>query len=251
MKLLGAESGYSELAFTPIVPLGHSACATYPWNCAAWNPSRTLAILSVHGDAPKTNLTGYGGANVDWKDRQIDGIPGLMVMGEYEWWDDHLAPAFTFKAKHPAMPMAFLADAGHGHFDYSDELVSFLAMFIRKDAELRLPADTPIDQPVQLKAIDPKAGWLVDRWNKNQPPTSPAAPYDKYLGDRSDAFWCFDHEMAQITEAYESRSRGKKPQLVGFMQNGKIFAGEPATPQFLPSSAGPKNRNVGRFRSTS
>ena len=36
--------------------------ATFPWNFAAWNPERTLAIISYHGDAPRTNLTGYGGA---------------------------------------------------------------------------------------------------------------------------------------------------------------------------------------------
>ncbi len=50
-------SGYSELKYAPIVPLGHSAMATYPWNFAAWNPDRTLAIISLHGDAPRTNLT--------------------------------------------------------------------------------------------------------------------------------------------------------------------------------------------------
>jgi hypothetical protein len=238
IKTLGEESGYSELEVAPIIPLGHSACATYPWNFAAWNPSRTLAILSVHGDAPQTSLTGYGGPNVDWKDRAIDGVPGLMVMGEYEWWDDRVAPAFTFMAKHPGVPMAFLADAGHGHFDYSDELVSFLSLFIRKAAELRLPGEAAINQAVRLTAVDPRAGWLIDRWNKDKPPTAPAAPYDKYTGDRTHAFWCFDREMAEVTEAYESRSLGKKPQLVGFIQNGKIFAGEPATPQFLPLDDG-------------
>jgi len=43
MKALADESGYSELDYAPIVPIGHSACASYPWNFAAWNPGRTLA----------------------------------------------------------------------------------------------------------------------------------------------------------------------------------------------------------------
>ena len=85
---LAETSGYDELKAAPVVPLGHSAMATFPWNFAAWNPERTLAIISYHGDAPRTNLTGYGGANLEWgRTRNIDGIPGLMVEGEYEWWE--------------------------------------------------------------------------------------------------------------------------------------------------------------------
>lgn len=71
-------SGYDELKVVPIVPVGHSAMATFPWNFAAWNPERALAVISYHGDAPRTNLTGYGGANLEWgRTRNIDGIPGL------------------------------------------------------------------------------------------------------------------------------------------------------------------------------
>lgn len=45
MVSLADVSGYSELKNVPIVPIGHSAMATYPWNFAAWNPERTLAII--------------------------------------------------------------------------------------------------------------------------------------------------------------------------------------------------------------
>ena len=66
MKNLSEISGYTELEFAPVIPIGHSAMATYPWNFAAWNPERTLAVLSIHGDSPRTHLTGYGRANLDW-----------------------------------------------------------------------------------------------------------------------------------------------------------------------------------------
>ena len=56
MNDLAEISGYSELEHIPIVPVGHSAMATYPWNFAAWNPERTLAVISLHGDAPRTNF---------------------------------------------------------------------------------------------------------------------------------------------------------------------------------------------------
>ncbi len=227
LKSLGDECGYAELQFAPIVPIGHSAMASYPWNFAAWNPARTLAILSVHGDAPQTDLVGNGRPNVDWGGRNIDGIPGLMVMGEYEWWENRIAPGFAFEAKYPATPVAFLCDAGNGHFNSSEQLVNFLAMFIRKAAEWRLPAHAPLDQPVKLKLVDPRKGWLVDRWRHDQPPNASAAPYAKYTGNRSEAFWCFDKGMALATERYYDRARGKLPQLTGFMQDGKLVAVNP------------------------
>ena len=239
MDALAAQSGYQELKFTPVIPIGHSACATYPWNFAAWNPARTLAVLSVHGDAPQTDRTGYGGPNVPWDGRNIDGVPGLMVMGENEWGEDRILPALDFQAKHPATPLAFLADAGNGHYNYSDRLVAFLAMFIAKAAAQRLPADAPLDGPVTLIPIDPRNGWRIERWHKDQtPPTAPAAPYARYMGDPKQAFWCWDREMAQATEAYYANARGKKPQLVGAMEDGTTYAGEPAQPPFPPSADG-------------
>ena len=159
----------------PVVPIGHSAMASYPWNFAAWNPARTLAILSVHGDAPQTDLVGNGRPNVNWGGHDVDGIPGLMVMGEYEWLVGKTAstPAFAFESKYPATPVASLCDAGNGHFNSSDELVNFLTMFIRKAAEQRLPAKISPGQPVELKPIDPKNGWLMDRWHRDQTPMAP------------------------------------------------------------------------------
>ena len=227
LKSLADESGYIELQFAPIIPMGHSAMASFPWNFAAWNPARTLAILSVHGDAPQTDLVGNGRPNVDWGGRNVDGIPGLMVMGEYEWLETRLAPAIKFRAQHPTAPVALLAEPGRGHFDYSDQLVNFLAMFIRKAAEQRLPTKSPLDAPVKLKSVDPTRGWLVERWHLNQPRTVKPAPYAKYSGNPKEAFWCFDKEMALATQNYFSDQPGKLPQLLGFMQDGKIL---PQTP---------------------
>jgi hypothetical protein len=176
LQSLADQSGYGELKIAPIVPIGHSAMASYPWNFAAWNPARTLAILSVHGDAPQTTLTGNGRPNLDWGSRNIDGIPALMAMGEYEWMDERLTPTFKFLAAHPATPVAALAEPGRGHFDYSDDLVKFLARFIRKAAEQRLPENFSPDQPPALKPVDPRDGWLVQRWHLNQSRTVKPAP---------------------------------------------------------------------------
>ena len=227
LKALGEESGYTELQFAPIIPIGHSAMATFPWDFAAWNPQRTLAILSVHGDAPLTHLTGNGHPNADWDDRNIDGIPSVMIMGQYEWREDRLTPAFAFEKKYTKTPLASFCDAGNGHFNYSDQLVEFLGMFIRKATEWRLPAHAPLDQVVKLKPVDPKGCWLMDRWHPGQTPSAPPAPYAEYAGDRSEAFWCFDGEMARFMENCYARQRGKLPQLTGFIQDGKEVAVNP------------------------
>lgn len=227
MAMLAEVSGYSELEFAPIIPIGHSALASYPWNFAAWNPNRTLAVLSVHGDAPLTNLTGSGRPNPDWGDRTIEGVPGLMVEGEYEWWEARVQPALEYRSKYPQAPVSFLCDAGHGHFDVSDELIDYLIQFIQKAVHYRLPGKKNADKAVQLVPIDPTQGWLKERWKKDVLPTKKAAPYRNYQGDKKNAFWYFDKEMARATEEYYIRVRGKKEQYLGFMQKNELLPFNP------------------------
>ncbi|MDR3652202.1 MAG: hypothetical protein P4L34_04440 [Paludibacter sp.] len=223
MNSLAEVSGYEELKYAPIIPIGHSAYATFPWNFAAQNPDRTLAILSIHGDAPTTNLTGCGRKNPDWKTKNIDGIPGLMVEGEYEWWEARVQPALDYKKAHPKACVSFLCDAGHGHFDYSDNLVNYLCLFIEKAAKYRLPIISFKNKPVDLIPIDPEAGWLADRWRKDSIPKAKASPNKEYRGNRNDAFWYFDKEMVDATEKYYANVRGKKEQYIGFEQKGDLL----------------------------
>lgn len=222
LKTLAAESGYAELEFAPIVPLGHSASASMPWNFAAWNPQRTLAILSVKGDAPRTPMTGNGRPNADWRGRNIDGIPGLMVVGEYEWLEGRVAPALSFRSENTNAPLALLALPGRGHFDYDDpKLIDYLARFIARAIVARLPETPPTNAPVVLKPVNPRDGWLVDRWRKDEPPRAGAAPFARYAGDKSQASWVFDRSMARFTEEIYASQRGKAPQLVNFVQDGR------------------------------
>jgi len=243
MKNLSEISGYTELEFAPVIPIGHSAMATYPWNFAAWNPERTLAVLSIHGDSPRTHLTGYGRANLDWGTRTIEGIPSLMVMGEDEWWEDRLITSFDYRREYRNAPLSFLADAGHGHFDISDELIDYLSLFLKKTVEYRLPEHSSLDAPIQLIPVEAKNGWLADRWRKNEKPTAEAASYDKYKGDKNHAFWYFDKEMADATEKYYANERGKTEQYIGFEQKGKLITFNPKShvrmsPSFQPEADG-------------
>jgi len=223
MQSLADTSGYTELAHAPVIPMGHSALASFPWNFAAWNPGRTLALVSVHGDAPQTNLTGSGRPNPDWGSRNIDGIPALFVMGEYEWLEPRITPAFEYISNHPNSAISLFADAGHGHFDYSEALIRYLCLFITKAAKARLPEIMPIDQPAILKPIQRADGWLMDRWRRDSLPLAKAAPVALYKGMRYQASWVFDEEMAQATEQYYAAARGKINQHIGIIQNGEVI----------------------------
>ena len=241
---LAETSGYGELKFTPIIPIGHSAMATYPWNFAAWHPECTLAVVSYHGDAPRTNLTGYGRENLEWgRTRNIDGIPGLMVEGEYEWWEARVNPALAFRMMYPESCISFLCDAGRGHFDVSDRTAEYIALFVKKALQARLPDTVAQDRPVALRKVRPQDGWLAERWPPAQPHRAKPAPYAKYKGDVHDAFWYFDREMAELTEDFYRQEHDLLPQYVSFMQEGQLVPYNPQShvtlsARFLPEADG-------------
>ena len=244
MVSLADVSGYSELKNVPIVPIGHSAMATYPWNFAAWNPERTLAIISLHGDAPRTNLTGYGRENLEWgRTRNIDGIPGLMIEGEYEWWEARVNPALAFRMMYPESCISFLCDAGRGHFDVADETAAYIALFLEKAINQRLTDEVTKDGKVKLNPVNPTKGWLAERWHPDKKKRAKAAPYSQYKGDPHDAFWYFDREIAEATETRYTQSRGKKEQYLGFEQNGSLLTYDKkqhvrVQPRFNPEADG-------------
>lgn len=191
-------TGHPEITEALIIPFGHSAQATFPWNFAAWNPDKTLCIISFHGDAPRTNLCGYGRENIEWgRTRNIDSIPGLMIMGEYEWWDARLRPAMAFKMMYPESRISFLCDAGKGHFDLCEETQDYIAKFIEKSLENPRPKD----------------GVYYSKWNED------GMESDNF----HEQFWYFDQEMVDITKERYAATRGKENQFVSAKINGDLI----------------------------
>lgn len=240
---LAAISGYTELKFVPVIPIGHSAMATFPWNFAAQNPKRTLAVISLKGDAPSTHLTGYGRKNTDWTNYDISGIPGLMIMGEYEWWDERLQPALDYKKMHPGSCISFLCDAGRGHFDYSEQLLDYVALFIQKALRFRLPKSYKLDEPIQLVTVNPEKGWLAERWYKDSISSYKSALYASYKGDKNNSFWYFDKQSVRQTEQIYKQQRNKKELYIGIVQHEKLLAFDPGlhariNAQFEPEADG-------------
>ncbi|MDE5674909.1 MAG: hypothetical protein K2I44_06170 [Muribaculaceae bacterium] len=195
-------SGHPEIENAPVIPFGHSAQATFPWNFAAWNPDRTLCIISYHGDAPRTNLCGYGRENIEWgRNRNIDSIPGLMIQGEYEWWEARVRPALAFRMMYPESRISFLCDAGKGHFDLSEETQDYIAKFIEKS----------------LANPRPVGGEYYSRWFEDGTESS----------DPHDQFWYHDKEMVDLTKARYKASLDKKKQYLSAKVNGNVIPFNP------------------------
>lgn len=189
-------TGHQEINTAPIIPFGHSAQATFPWNFAAWNPQRTLCIISYHGDAPRTNLCGYGRANIEWgRTRNIDSIPGLMIEGEYEWWEARVRPALAFRMMYPDSRISFLCDAGRGHFDLGEDTQLYIARFIEKS----------------LADPRPAGGELYSRWNADGSESI----------DPHDCFWYHDREMVDRTRLRYSAAHGDVPRYVSAKISGQ------------------------------
>ena len=112
LHALAAESGYAELSTAPIVPIGHSAAASFPWNFAAWKPERTLAALSISGQWPVVKGSGFPEPPLDIS--RLSGVPGLVTLGEYEWAQDRAGEGLRQRKLNPQFPLTLLAEAGAG-----------------------------------------------------------------------------------------------------------------------------------------
>lgn len=222
MNDLAEASGYAELKYAPFAGIGHSAAASAAYYMAAWNPGRALAAISVSGQWPYVRNTAF--APDIWGDKNIDYIPSLETMGEYESAATWSAEGLKERQAHPLMPLSMLACPAEFHFATTDSKAAYIALFLKKAAQYRLPANTPDGKAPQLIRIDPtKSGWLVDKWRLNQTPTADPAPVQQYKGDVAQAFWYFDEEMANATAAYEAKHRQQQPELIGYVQHGKIL----------------------------
>ena len=158
---LAEKSGYEELKWAPIVGIGHSAAASWPYYFAVWKPERTLAAISVSGQWPYFRDRNF--APDIWGDRTLDFIPCLESMGEYEAANSWSKEGLQERQQHPRMALSMLANPAQGHFASSDRKAEYLALYIKKAAQYRLPDRSPTNGPPVLKPIDPDENRLAGR----------------------------------------------------------------------------------------
>jgi hypothetical protein len=212
LAALARESGYSEIEFAPLLVVGHSAASPFVWGMARALPKRVFAAFVYKGSAIE-------GAPFD--------VPFLQVAQEWaEWgpkwgevWRREFDTVAALRASE-APRLGVFADIGSGHFDWHHPSAEVLAMFIRKAAEYRLPANGPLQGPVELKPLSSDMGVLVDSASFGTSRFQ-AVPVGKWRGDSKKAFWYFDGEMAEAVQHFMQEGLDKKPEAIDFVVDGK------------------------------
>ncbi|MDT3401175.1 hypothetical protein [Mucilaginibacter terrae] len=224
MRDLGTTSGYTELKYVPFIGLGHSAAASSPYYMAAWCPEKAIAAISVSGQWPYFRAKNF--APDVWGSKNIDFIPCLETMGEYEAAVIWSAEGLKQRADHPNLPLSMLACPGEGHFNATQEKIDFLAFYIAKALKFRLPKNYN-ERSESLSKVDPTVtGWLMEKWSGDKDLNLKAAPVKTYAGSKAEAFWFFDKETVSAVRKYQRRFSGLKTPLIGYLQNDTIIKQE-------------------------
>jgi len=211
---LARASGYQELSVAPLMFVGHSAGGPPAKALATKMADRCFGVVQYRGGVP-------GGS-----EPVPPGVPALMMIGQFdefggtmrdesgrETWEGGRDALAEFRGQHARNLGSIVVEPGAGHFAWSDRNAAYLALFIRKAAQARIPADWPADarRPISLPEIDVTGGWLTDL-TINQ--AGESAAYGEYRGDRTKAAWHFDRQMAEATVAYHAGGLGKQDQFI-------------------------------------
>jgi hypothetical protein len=217
-------SGLKEIVSTPLIPTGHSAHGMFAWNFAKAMPERTIAAIPIKTYPLPPDL-------------DIPGIPMLYMVGETtEWpqypdgrrgdrnffWPVVRDSAVVLRTADRNNLVGVVTDPGGGHFDWSQKQGKFLALYIRKACEYRLP---PRGSPgtIVLRPVRPESGWLTDTGGVDPDKLAPA-PYARYKGDAAKAYWFFDEQMVRAAVAFDGDRRRRNPQMLSFEQDGQSLA---------------------------
>jgi len=203
---LAEASGHPELRGAAVLTAGLSASVIQARNLAYVAPERVFGVVHIAG----------GNMHHHLPEGSLSGVPFFAHNGEYEWCgpEGGLRPEYGRQTQwlmireqllrrrraDPDHLMSLLVVPGgdHGHWDRR-----LAGMFVRKAARARLPAD-PGDgsQPVRCRELSAEDGWLIDA--RLDDPVHPPAPWADYAGEKSEAFWVFDEEMARALTGYHA-----------------------------------------------
>lgn len=217
-------SGYAELATAPFLGIGHSGGALPVWRMGYWQPQRCFGVIGLRA-API-------GPPAHAPKAELNGVPVLVITGQYETWDPQLGSEhhwrwcrgdiLAWRAKWPNFLGSVLVQPGATHFNWDEQVAAYVAMFIEKAAQARLPgigdqSSGIRDHFPKLKSLQLRDGWLTDH-TLTTPVNVPTAPYADYAGDPTMAFWHLDEELARANEAF-GQTHDKQLQLVSVLDD--------------------------------
>ena len=220
---LATQSGFPELAFAPVIAMGHSAHGNFSWRFAEWAPERTIAAMPIktYPLPPEIKLHGVPmlyavGETTEWPQYRDGSRPGDRDF----FWPVVRETALALRTEDPHNLIGVAIDAGGGHFDWSNGLAKLVAANIRAVCKLRLPPHASKTGPVKLRPIPIEQGWLIDT-SGMQPDRFPPAPYTKYRGNRTQAYWFPDRATAMEAMSLQGDRKRRQVQMVTLLQDGK------------------------------
>jgi hypothetical protein len=210
---LGAACGHPELKGAPILVGGLSASVLGTRNIACIVPERVFGVVHVAGGNMQEMPEGGKG---------MVQVPFFAHNGEFEWcgpaggghasgkggirpqygnqtqWvmiREQMLRLWRNRQEH-RMSLVVVPNADHGAWD-----VGLTALFVRKAAQCRIPPEKRDGStPAKCLPLPVNKGWLTDADLDH--PKCPPASYDAYTGDKNNAFWHLDEEMARAVYEY-------------------------------------------------
>ena len=210
LQKCAARSGFPEIEFAPWLTFGHSTAGHFAKNLAYWKPERTFGILYFKSGQFHFPIWTKPGTS-------LHNIPILTISGQLEEFGPHgtLLPGETPQSQWFAIrdTLMQLRQAGHlvsmivepieGHFCLSQKVADYMALFIKKASQSKIPANTFATMaPVRLNEIKESQGVLSDTCISKliaHPDCSFSnlyMPFNKFPNKKI-SFWHFDKEMAK------------------------------------------------------
>ena len=229
LQALADVSSHPELPLAPVIPLAHSAYASFPLELALRDAGHCLLALPIKAGLPNV-YPFYAGGGKSLKpapELTLEGVPILFstslnqstVPGQWKTQsvpygsgssggpqlyraDNDTNPGDTYQKGNELFGLNW--EMMSCHFDMLPRNYEFIARYIAAIAQARLPATPPAPgtRPV-LKNLTLDSGWLVDRFYSNYgDPTKTyyePAPYKTYKGPKNKALWYPNEELARTT----------------------------------------------------
>jgi hypothetical protein len=213
LQALAEASHHPELLTAPIVPLAHSAYASFPLDAAMRRPAQCLAAIPIKAGMPDIYAFYGPGGKAKAPDATLclRGVPLLFldsaaqetVPGRWKGspYPQLFEPNFMGNYRKDSQdhtggdyrPRNELAGAHwdmlSGHFDLHERNLRFIADWLDAIASARLPRDAG----APLKTLTLADGWLMDprvpRSGELPATYAQPAPYGEFRGERSRALW--------------------------------------------------------------
>lgn len=218
LRRLGAESGYSELQYAPLVMVGHSAASPLIWTRSVHTSSilapRVVALLPYKGYFPGSVPNGLPILHVASEWQEISSYGNTWELGDAS----ALRP---LRAGGAERLLGEFVQPGTGHYQHSETQVGPIAAFVKAVATTRIPADWAPSAIPALAPVAASAGWLVDVASFGTGASAPVA-YADWIASGKDplrAYWYPNQATAQAVCDVMNTGFAKKPQLISAFSN--------------------------------